>query len=80
MPLKLPSVPSWLLQVLAAAAIGVATAWASGMSDHMTVHIKDIAVLQTRQDATERDIVEIKMSQRRVEDKLDRVLERRGAK
>lgn len=75
------SMPSWVSKVIATALItaliGGAFAWGAGVSSKVSTHEKDIAVQKEKQDNVVEDIDEIKDSQRRMEDKLDRALQRR---
>lgn len=73
--------PAWVEKViigtLVAAAITGGLTWAQNLSSARTEHGKEIAVLKSEQTTMRRDITEIKDGQRRIEDKLDRVIERR---
>ncbi len=75
------NIPQWaqraaviaLVTVLISGAVG----WATATSTRDTVQERDIAVLTERTQAFEKSLNEVKASQHRIEDKLDKVLERR---
>ncbi len=85
MPSRFLNLPQWSpMQLL----VGVATAllgalltfslgWVHNISAASTAHEARIQVLDERTHATDKSIDEIKASQRRIEDKIDRVLERK---
>jgi len=66
--------PTWISKAvvvtLITALIGGTFAWATGMTGKVSNQSEDIAVLKD-------NISDIKTTQRRMEDKLDRALERR---
>lgn len=67
--------PDWLVKttagVLIAAAVGGATAWGSRLSAQASNH-------ETRITVTEKQQISLDARLQRIEDKLDRVLERRS--
>lgn len=76
-----PVVPSWMGKVavtaLITALIGGALAWAQGTSKMDARQDGDIRVLSEAKLNVQKDVEEIKLTQRRMEDKLDRALEQR---
>lgn len=76
--MKLPAwVEKTIVGSLIAAGIAGGIAWAQNLSTASGEHGKDIAVLKNEQTTARRDITEIKVGQQRIEDKLDRLIERR---
>lgn len=85
MPSRFFTMPQWSpMQLL----VGITTAllgalltfslgWVHNISAASTAHESKIAVLDERTRATDKSIDEIKASQRRIEDKIDRTLERK---
>jgi len=74
-------VPGWITKLavgaLVTALIGGAIGWVSHTSAQVDRMDKVQAVQEAEQKHIKDDIVDIKNSQRRVEDKLDKALERR---
>ena len=76
-----PIVATWVRNIavgaLVTALIGGAVGWISHTSAQVDRIDKAQAVQEAEQTHLKGDIVDIKTSQRRIEDKLDRALERR---
>jgi uncharacterized protein (DUF697 family) len=66
-----------IITALIAALLTFSLSWVHNISAATEAHESKIAVLDNRAKHTEEDVTEIKASQRRIEDKLDRTLERR---
>lgn len=82
--MKMPAqvvVPSWMGKVIITALIGAlvtgALGWAQSTSKELSEHDKDIAVQKTDLGHMKENISDVKDSQRRIEDKLDKALLRR---
>jgi uncharacterized membrane protein len=74
-------VPPWVgklvLGTFITATIAGSLTWAQSLTTAANNHDKEIAVMKTEQVTLRRDITEIKDGQQRIEDKLDRAIERR---
>lgn len=85
MPIRFLNLSQWtpmqlltgIVTALITALLTFSLAWVHNISAASTKHEASIAVLDERTNATNKDIVEIKTTQRRMEDKLDRALERK---
>lgn len=68
----------WLMRATVTAVVtvlvGGALAWASGISREVGVHKTSIMVQAETQKGMKEDLTEVKASQRRIEDKIDRAL------
>lgn len=75
------TVPSWMVKVLITAIIGGLVtgvfAWGQSTTENVSEIRTENTVLKVKVERTEKDIQEIKQSQRRIEDKLDDVLQKR---
>lgn len=75
------ALPSWVGKTVAGALITALIAgglgWASHVSTTQGKQTEEIATLKESKRSVEKDIDDIKNTQRRMEDKLDRALERR---
>jgi len=76
------SFPEWAkraaIVALITAFVSGTVGWATATSTRDTIQEKDIAVLTERTQAFEKSLNDVKASQHRIEDKLDKVLERRN--
>ena len=71
------SIPAWVLQTVVGAILTAALTWGSWTSISLQRHESRIAVSESRANTVDKSIDEIKQSQLRIEDKLDRILEGR---
>ncbi len=76
------SIPGWVINVLVGVLFSIALAWSGAMTKTVFEHTTEMATQKERlsavKESTEKAVAEIKDSQRRIEDKLDRVLEGRN--
>lgn len=76
------NIPQWAQRAVVIALVTVlisgAVGWATATGTRDNVQERDIAVLAERTQALEKSLNELKASQHRIEDKLDKVLERRN--
>lgn len=74
--------PDWMVRAvvitLISVLVGGGFAWAQLTSRKVEEHDKDIARAQEKITTSEKALDEVKVSLRRMEDKLDRALERRN--
>jgi len=74
---KFPSwIPRLIITLFITAIITGAFGWASATSTKDVIQDKDIAVIKTNINTLDKSLDEMKMSQRRIEDKLDKALEK----
>lgn len=70
-------VPMWVLQALFGVILSGGVAWTTWATVTANQHEAKILVVETKVDDIHKDIAEIKRGQQRIDDKLDRLIERR---
>lgn len=68
-------IPAWVVQALLGVMLTSGVAWATWSTVTSWRHEVRISTTEDRVETTKDSITEIKASQRRVEDKLDRIIE-----
>jgi hypothetical protein len=68
------SIPSWVINVLLGVLFSIMLTWSGAITKTTIDNAKEISAQTERNTSVKESITEIKDSQRRVEDKLDRVL------
>jgi len=74
---SIEKVPMWLLQAVFGTILTGAVAWATWSTATENRHTAEIAVVQTKVDGMKDDLKDIKEGQKSMNDKLDRLIERR---
>lgn len=70
-------IPSWIVQAIVGIVLSSGVAWASWATVTSMKHETRISVVETKADNVKDDIVEIKDGQKEMNNKLDRLIERR---
>lgn len=74
---SIETVPAWLIQALIGIILTASVSWATWTTTTTNKHETRLTVVEEKVGNVKQDISEIKSGQRRIEDKLDRVIERR---
>jgi len=74
---SIEKVPMWLLQAVFGALLSGGIAWTTWATVSENKHTAEIAVVQTKMDSIKEDMKDIKEGQKTMNDKLDRLIERR---
>jgi outer membrane murein-binding lipoprotein Lpp len=72
-------VPMWVLQAIAGVVLSGGVAWTTWATVATNRHEAKIMVVETKMDDVHEDIKDIKAGQEKLNDKMDRLLERRSA-
>lgn len=75
---SISTIPMWIVQAAAAAALSGGIAWSTWASVSNWKHEVRLGVVETKVEDIHKDIEEIKQGQRELGQKMDRLIERRS--